>query len=49
MATWRAARVFKSDVMGVLCDSVVFDVVFGDLLMFGGLMLFVGVGVFALR
>ena len=48
-ATWRAARAFKSDIMGVPCDSAVFDVAFGDPSMLGGSMLLAGVGAFALR
>jgi hypothetical protein len=48
-ATWRAARAWKRDVMGVPCDNAMFDVAFGDPSMLGGSMLLAGVGAFALR
>ena len=48
-ALWRAARAFKEDVMGVPCDSVVFDAAFGDASLLGGSLLLAGAGAFALR
>jgi len=46
---WRGARAFKEDVMGMPCDSVVFDVAFGDASLLGGSLLLAGAGAFALR
>ena len=48
-AMWRGARAFKKDVMGVPCDSVLFDVAYGDGSMLGGSLLLAGAGAYALR